>query len=257
MRRAAETITESVATLDDSDHQPRLKRSRKNAAIFVHQDPTSPSPSPNRNTSRIIYADLTDDQKTRTLQHLITTTLDHKTRATAAAVVSVATEHHLRGRKRDVLIPLMRSHKCRWDCLVREADAAAAGEIQYFSQQPEEFDRRPIARPHVRKERELETASRAQRRAANASRVADINRTDIEWWQANWPQEESSEALKEVSRLHIEKNLSLSITLSSFVSIECKPLKKHFTVHLALSATAMSWPRHLNISSPRISTFQF
>src|ERR1700761_1714173 len=151
---------------------------------------------------RIIYADLTDDQKTRTLQHLISSTLEHKTRATGAAVITVATEHRLPRCKRELLIPLMRSHKCHWNCLVREADAVAAGEIQSSSQQPGDFGRTPLphSRVRVRKQREVETAARVQRRADNASRVTDINHTDIEWWRANWPQEESGEALKEVRR---------------------------------------------------------
>ena len=54
-----------------------------------------------------VYAPLEDVQKTRTLQHLLSTTLEHASKATAATVVKIAAEHGLKKCKRDDLIQIM------------------------------------------------------------------------------------------------------------------------------------------------------
>jgi hypothetical protein len=162
---------------------------------------TLPDDRPDSNYLRIEYAPLDDKQKTRTLQHLIASTLEHKDRATAAAVFVVATEHRMPKCKRDVLIPLMREHTCQWNCLVRAADAAAAGEIEYSLQQQEQFGRAPVARPvpPVNQQRRARASDRARRRADNSEFLVKKDEADVEWWCANWPQEESNDALKEAS----------------------------------------------------------
>ncbi|KAJ7206387.1 hypothetical protein GGX14DRAFT_643536 [Mycena pura] len=164
----------------------------------------SPSDSPQ---FRIIYATLDDAQKTQTFQHLLATTLEDKTKATASAVFTVAAEHQMKRCKRDLLIPLMRNHACQWNCLVRAADAAAAGVIMFSAQQPDQFGRAPLTPlpPRSRPLRPLtdgqKASDRARRRADSAALVAEKDSANIEWWRTNWPQEESSEALKEASPL--------------------------------------------------------
>ncbi|KAJ7266125.1 hypothetical protein C8J57DRAFT_1511063 [Mycena rebaudengoi] len=248
-----------IETPPDFDAAPR-KRSRKGKEketqqpsnviqdardLDLIQQPASTS------EFRIIYAAIDNAQKKRTLQHLISTTLEHKTKATANAVFAVAAEHQMTRCKRDVLIPLMRAHTCQWDCLVRAADAATAGEIMYSQQQPEEFGRAPVSRPprpprasrcFTDEQRLAQASNRARQRAENANRAVHKDNADIEWWRENWPQEESSEALKQASPhpwLHLTSSL-LIIVPRLFANIGSRPLRKSLAEGLAPFATAMS-----------------
>lgn len=112
---------------------------------------------------------------------------------------------------RDTLLQLMRTHTCQWKCLVRAADAAAAGVIPHSAQQPDDFGRAPVMRPS-RPSRitgpsgssrpltnEQRSSNRAQQRAETAARMAEGNSADVEWWRLNWPQEVSNETLKDAS----------------------------------------------------------
>ncbi|KAF9014636.1 hypothetical protein BDZ89DRAFT_444320 [Hymenopellis radicata] len=67
---------------------------------------------------------LSNDEKT----HVLRTMLSHSLlRATYSQLVSIAVDHGLRRRKRDIIWQDLLVHSCSWSCLIHRADAVASG----------------------------------------------------------------------------------------------------------------------------------
>ena len=72
---------------------------------------------------------LSDEEKNITLRHMLDTSLKNSALVSGPALITVACEHQLKRKPRALLILDFEDHSCTWACLVRSADAEAAGQL--------------------------------------------------------------------------------------------------------------------------------
>lgn len=102
---------------------PSLHASFLSAKTFIDQIPLSTSPYSHY---------LTDEQKKNTLLYMLEKSLIHPSRASARAVVTVAGEHDIGRKKRELLISDLQAHSCIWSCRVHSSDAQEAGQLVVY-----------------------------------------------------------------------------------------------------------------------------
>lgn len=130
--------------------------------------------------------DLSDEQKSLTLRHMLEHSLTDPTQVTASAVVTVACEHNLKRKKRDLLILDLKQHSCIWSCIVRTSDAQEAGII---------VNHNPPTLSHSKR---TPYSARTHRRHQAVSSRLDIVADDEALWAESWPQIETEEFHKQV-----------------------------------------------------------
>lgn len=125
---------------------------------------------------------LSNEQKSRTLQHM----LQNTSTTSLLRVVAIGKDHTLPRKNKELLLADLRAHSCTWACLVRTCDALDAGQL---------VTRVPQAVYHQT------TASRTDWRQEAAVSYTDVLAEDEAFWAKSWPLIETQESLKEVCSL--------------------------------------------------------
>jgi hypothetical protein len=71
---------------------------------------------------------LSDEQKSITLQFMLKNSLFNRSLVSAPALTTVACEHNVKLKKRELPLDDLQIHSCIWSCLVHSADARKAGQ---------------------------------------------------------------------------------------------------------------------------------
>ncbi|KAJ7035092.1 hypothetical protein C8F04DRAFT_1233981 [Mycena alexandri] len=142
---------------------------------------------------------LTDDEKNATLRHMLASCLK-STSLAPSALAAVAREHNVPRRpqkQRTLMITDLHNHSCRWSCLVRSADAQAAGQLSITEivLVPKNRSKEVLSR-----ENNLRSPARKHQRE-KTSRVCALN-TETERLECtiDWPQVESDVSLAQIMR---------------------------------------------------------
>jgi hypothetical protein len=114
--------------------------------------------------------------------------LDNSAIQPIVALATVARDHGILSRKKALVVSELRLHSCTWSCLVRSADAQAAGQLsaaQVIPGPPREI---PPKAKDVRKHSREEASHRH----------LQVDEVDLRECAINWPQVESEEGLNQV-----------------------------------------------------------
>jgi hypothetical protein len=109
----------------------------------------------------------------------------------APALTTVACEHNVKRKKRELLLDDLQTHSCIWSCLVRSADAREAGQCVINGDGSVPLDR---SRTFFRND----AAARKIFHDKASHRQLKILEEDEIFGANSWPQLESEESLKQV-----------------------------------------------------------
>ncbi|KAJ7019292.1 hypothetical protein C8F04DRAFT_1148145 [Mycena alexandri] len=164
---------------DDCDPSPPPKRSR-NAAPSPRIDPVASG----RSTVSQYSHYLTNEQKNHTLRHMLQSCLSDPS-LSMSALSAVAREHEIKaGIQKTLVLSALAVHSCSWSCLVRSADAQAAGQLltdQVLIPPNRIQDLLPQGN-------NIRTLARKHRREKASQHITEVAETERVQCAANWPQ---------------------------------------------------------------------
>jgi hypothetical protein len=123
---------------------------------------------------------LSDEQKSRTLQHM----LQNASTTSLPRVIAIGKDHNLPRKNKELLLADLRAHSCTWACLVRTCDALEAEQLVTPA---------PVYHQTA--------ASCTERRDEAAVGDIDMLAEDEAFWAKSWPLMETEESLKDVRSL--------------------------------------------------------
>ncbi|KAJ6538718.1 hypothetical protein B0H10DRAFT_2203892, partial [Mycena sp. CBHHK59/15] len=133
---------------------------------------------------------LTNDQKTRTLHHMLDNSGPHP----IVVLATVAGNHGIVSRKKNLVISELRTHLCIWSCLVRSCYAQAAGQLS--------LDQGASIPPRclLPQGNDLRSPARKHQRAQASSRHLQSVEADLRDCFSNWPQVECEDELTKIMK---------------------------------------------------------
>ncbi|KAJ7016799.1 hypothetical protein C8F04DRAFT_1244704 [Mycena alexandri] len=178
----------------------KRKTSDSSLALLPNIGPT-PAHSVNSDGSVAQFAiQLSDEQKNLTLRYMLNHSLTNPSLVSASALVTVACEHSLKRKRRNLIIADLQAHSCAWSCLVRSSDASEAGQLCI------DVDLPPVTRSP--KPRPNDAPRRQRHRKQLAAIKTHSSEDDLNFWAKSWPQLESEESLKQIMTEHRSQTTS-------------------------------------------------
>ncbi|KAJ7101733.1 hypothetical protein C8R44DRAFT_747177 [Mycena epipterygia] len=191
-----------------SDPQSSAKRRKSNDGSAV-TDVLSAA------DSKILFAEkLSNEKKSRTLRSMLDALTDiDLSKISGWAIITLACEHRISRKAKNLLLNELQAHSCAWSCLVRVTDAQQAGELSTTesSESSETIHCSRLLLPN--KDPSFCATTRKRQRKAVADHSLQNSETDKEEWAKSWPQVEPQESLEQFGMLLILHSLEMLLVI--------------------------------------------